>query len=85
MAQFGIQPTRVFGFWDWVGGRYSVWSSIGLPVAIAIGPERFKEFLRGGYEIDQHFRERQSSKHPDADGAAQRVEPQRPRLRHPWR
>ena len=46
---------RVFGFWDWVGGRYSVWSSIGLPLAIAIGPERFNEFLRGGYEVDEHF------------------------------
>ncbi|MGC9955661.1 glucose-6-phosphate isomerase [Roseiarcus sp.] len=57
VAQFGIQPTRVFGFWDWVGGRYSIWSSIGLPLAIAIGPDRFNEFLHGGYEIDQHFRE----------------------------
>ena len=57
VAQFGIQSTRVFGFWDWVGGRYSVWSSIGLPLAIAIGPDRFNEFLRGGYEIDQHFQE----------------------------
>ena len=56
VAAFGIQPTRVFGFWDWVGGRYSVWSSIGLPLAIAIGPDRFNEFLRGGYEIDEHFR-----------------------------
>ena len=56
VAEFGIQPTRVFGFWDRVGGRYSVWSSIGLPVAIAIGPDRFNEFLRGGYEIDEHFR-----------------------------
>src|SRR5271170_7062468 len=57
VAEFGIQATRVFGFWDWVGGRYSIWSSIGLPLAIAIGPERFNEFLRGGYEVDQHFRE----------------------------
>ena len=57
VAEFGIQPTRVFGFWDWVGGRYSVWSSIGLPLAIAIGPDRFNEFLRGAYEIDEHFRE----------------------------
>ncbi len=56
VAEFGIQSTRVFGFWDWVGGRYSVWSSIGLPLAIAIGPDRFNEFLRGGYEIDEHFR-----------------------------
>ena len=57
VAEFGIEPTRVFGFWDWVGGRYSVWSSIGLPLAIAIGPDRFNEFLRGAYEIDEHFRE----------------------------
>ena len=54
VAEFGIQPTRVFGFWDWVGGRYSVWSSIGLPLAIAIGPDRFNDFLHGGYEVDQH-------------------------------
>ena len=52
VAQFGIAAERVFGFWDWVGGRYSIWSSIGLPLAIAIGPERFEEFLRGGYEVD---------------------------------
>jgi glucose-6-phosphate isomerase len=56
VAEFGIESDRVFGFWDWVGGRYSLWSSIGLPIAIAIGPEQFEEFLRGGYEIDQHFR-----------------------------
>ena len=57
VAKFGIAAERVFGFWDWVGGRYSLWSSIGLPIAIAIGPEQFEEFLRGGYEIDQHFRD----------------------------
>ncbi len=56
VREFGIDGARVFGFWDWVGGRYSVWSSIGLPLAIAIGPERFREFLAGGYDIDQHFR-----------------------------
>jgi glucose-6-phosphate isomerase len=56
VAQFGIESGRVFGFWDWVGGRYSIWSSIGLPLAIAIGPEQFEEFLRGGYRVDQHFR-----------------------------
>ena len=55
--EFGIDPTRVFGFWDWVGGRYSIWSSIGLPLAIAIGPENFEDFLRGGSDIDHHFRE----------------------------
>jgi glucose-6-phosphate isomerase len=56
VAAFGIEAGRVFGFWDWVGGRYSIWSSIGLPLAIAIGPQQFEEFLQGGYRIDQHFR-----------------------------
>ena len=55
--KFGIQADRVFGFWDWVGGRYSMWSSIGLALVIAVGPEAFEEFLRGGFEIDTHFRE----------------------------
>jgi glucose-6-phosphate isomerase len=54
-ADFGIQSDRIFGFWDWVGGRYSVWSAIGLPVAIAVGYENFEAFLRGAYEMDQHF------------------------------
>ncbi len=56
VAAFGIQPERVFGFWDWVGGRYSVWSSIGLPVMLAIGAERFKQFLAGAHAMDEHFR-----------------------------
>jgi glucose-6-phosphate isomerase len=56
VAAFGIASDRVFGFWDWVGGRYSMWSSIGLALAIAIGPEHFTEFLRGGFDIDEHFR-----------------------------
>ena len=56
VAAFGIAPDRVFGFWDWVGGRYSVWSAIGLPLMLAIGPERFAEFLAGGHAIDEHFR-----------------------------
>ena len=42
VAQFGIAAERVFGFWDWVGGRYSIWSSIGLPLAIAIGPRTLR-------------------------------------------
>eukprot|EP01037_Dinobryon_pediforme_P020501 gene20501-21143_t len=57
VAAFGIASDRVFGFWDWVGGRYSVWSAIGLPVAIAVGPERFEEFLAGGHAMDVHFRD----------------------------
>ncbi|WP_193369096.1 glucose-6-phosphate isomerase [Pelagibius marinus] len=56
VAGFGISESRIFGFWDWVGGRYSVWSAIGLPVMIAIGPARFGEFLKGAFEIDEHFR-----------------------------
>ena len=54
-AAFGIKSDRIFGFWDWVGGRYSVWSAIGLPVAITVGFENFEAFLTGAYEMDQHF------------------------------
>ncbi|HVZ12859.1 MAG TPA: glucose-6-phosphate isomerase [Bauldia sp.] len=56
VADFGIGPERMFGFWDWVGGRYSVWSAIGLSLMIAIGPQRFREFLNGGRAMDDHFR-----------------------------
>ncbi|WP_337181239.1 glucose-6-phosphate isomerase [Shinella sp.] len=56
VAAFGIDAARVFGFWDWVGGRYSIWSAIGLPLMIAIGKEDFAEFLAGGHAIDTHFR-----------------------------
>ncbi|MCB1544892.1 MAG: glucose-6-phosphate isomerase, partial [Rhodoblastus sp.] len=55
VAEFGIRPDRVFGFWDWVGGRYSMWSAIGLSLVIAIGAQNFEDFLRGGQDIDQHF------------------------------
>ncbi|MGI9394871.1 MAG: glucose-6-phosphate isomerase, partial [Boseongicola sp.] len=55
-AEFGIVGERTFGFWDWVGGRYSVWSAIGLSLMIAIGPQRFEEFLAGANEVDEHFR-----------------------------
>ena len=51
---FGI--TTTFGFWDWVGGRYSVWSAIGLALAIAIGAQGFREFLAGAHDMDEHFR-----------------------------
>ena len=53
-AEFGISTT--FGFWDWVGGRYSMWSAIGLPVAIAIGPGNFRAMLAGAHAMDEHFR-----------------------------
>ena len=52
-GQFGIQTC--FGFWDWVGGRYSVWSAIGLPLAIVIGADNFRSFLAGAHAMDQHF------------------------------
>jgi glucose-6-phosphate isomerase len=55
IAAFGIKPERVFGFWDWVGGRYSVWSVIGLSVAIGIGRAGFEQFLHGGQDVDEHF------------------------------
>jgi glucose-6-phosphate isomerase len=55
---FGIGADRVFRFWDWVGGRYSVWSAIGLPVMIAIGARNFEAFLAGAHQMDSHFRTR---------------------------
>ncbi|MGI9391873.1 MAG: glucose-6-phosphate isomerase [Boseongicola sp.] len=55
-AAFGIDPARVFGFEDWVGGRYSMWGPIGLALMIAIGPRAFRTFLSGGQWMDQHFR-----------------------------
>ncbi|MBL4917323.1 glucose-6-phosphate isomerase [Szabonella alba] len=56
-AEFGIDPSRVFGFEDWVGGRYSVWGPIGLSLMIAIGPADFDDFLAGGADMDRHFRQ----------------------------
>jgi glucose-6-phosphate isomerase len=53
---FGIDPANMFGFWDWVGGRYSLPSAVGLSVMLAIGPERFREMLAGYHAIDEHFR-----------------------------
>jgi len=57
-AEYGIDPARVFGFADWVGGRYSVWGPVGLAVMLAVGPQKFGEFLDGGHAMDQHFRTR---------------------------
>ncbi len=57
VSQFGIDAARVFGFWDWVGGRYSLWSSIGLVLAVSVGPKHFMEFLRGGFDVDTHFQQ----------------------------
>lgn len=57
VAAFGIDARRTFGFWDWVGGRYSIWSAIGLPMMIAVGDKNFRDFLAGGRAMDDHFRE----------------------------
>jgi glucose-6-phosphate isomerase len=56
VTHFGIEPQNMFGFWDWVGGRYSMDSAIGLSTMVAVGPERFREMLAGFHEIDVHFR-----------------------------
>src|SRR5688572_16110468 len=56
VTKFGIDPENMFGFWDWVGGRYSMESAIGLSTMIAIGPERFREMLGGFHAMDEHFR-----------------------------
>jgi glucose-6-phosphate isomerase len=56
MDAFGVHPNRRFAMWDWVGGRYSVWSSVGLALAIAIGAKHFNEFLEGAHAMDEHVR-----------------------------
>ncbi|HYD66919.1 glucose-6-phosphate isomerase [Azospirillum sp.] len=55
VRRFGIDPENMFGFWDWVGGRYSLWSAIGLPIALGIGMERFEDLLAGAHAMDEHF------------------------------
>jgi glucose-6-phosphate isomerase len=55
ITAFGIPLDRAFGFWDWVGGRYSIWSAIGLPLMIAIGADQFERFLAGAHLMDEHF------------------------------
>lgn len=57
VADFGIDPKNAFGFWDWVGGRYSVDSAVGTALAVAIGPDNFADFLKGFHTIDKHFQE----------------------------
>lgn len=56
IESFGISPDHVFPMWDWVGGRFSLWSAVGLSIALAVGPERFEELLQGAREMDDHFR-----------------------------
>lgn len=56
VSEFGIDTKNMFGFWDWVGGRYSLWSAIGLSIVLSIGFENFEELLQGAFEMDEHFR-----------------------------
>ena len=57
VTEFGIDPENMFEFWDWVGGRYSLWSAIGLSIAISIGMDNFEELLMGAHQADQHFKD----------------------------
>ena len=57
VAAFGIDPKNMFEFWDWVGGRYSLWSAIGLSIALSIGMDNFEDLLNGAHQVDQHFRD----------------------------
>ncbi|HSW15415.1 MAG TPA: glucose-6-phosphate isomerase [Solimonas sp.] len=57
VEKFGIDAANMFEFWDWVGGRYSLWSAVGLPVMLALGPTRFRELLAGAHALDRHFLE----------------------------
>lgn len=56
-TEFGIDARNMFGFWDWVGGRYSVWSAIGLSVALHVGFENYQHLLEGAHFMDNHFRQ----------------------------
>ena len=64
-----------FAFWDWVGGRYSLWSAIGLSIALTIGYDSFESLLRGAYSIDQHFKRTIRKKHTGADGTDRYLAP----------
>jgi len=56
VAEFGIDPTHMFGFWEWVGGRYSLWSAVGLSIALSVGMDSFTQLLYGAHHMDEHFR-----------------------------
>ena len=62
VKKFGIDEQNMFAFWDWVGGRYSLWSAIGLSIALTVGFENFENLLKGAHEIDNHFREKSFDK-----------------------
>ena len=83
VATFGIDTANMFGFWDWVGGRYSMDSAIGLSTMIAIGPEHFRDMLDGFHEMDEHFRTAPFDENlPVLHGSAGHLEHQLPRRAH---
>ena len=74
VAEFGIDTENMFGFWDWVGGRYSCDSAIGLSLMLAIGPDHFRDMLAGFHEMDEHFRTAPLEQEPArAPGPARRL------------
>ena len=74
MTAFGIDTANMFGFWDWVGGRYSMDSAIGLSTMLAVGPDGFRELLAGFHAMDEHFRTTPLERNlPGAHGAALRL------------
>ena len=76
MDAFGIAPSHRFTMWDWVGGRYSVWSAVGLIAELTVGSEKFREFLKGASDIDAHFLNTPLERNlPVHDGPDRRVEP----------
>lgn len=64
VKDFGIHPDNMFAFWDWVGGRYSLWSAIGLSIALAVGFENFRKLLEGAYAMDEHFKSQKADSMP---------------------
>ncbi|HKL03851.1 MAG TPA: hypothetical protein VJ911_09255, partial [Cryomorphaceae bacterium] len=64
VKDFGIHPDNMFAFWDWVGGRYSLWSAIGLSIALAVGFENFRKLLEGAYAMDEHFKSQKAESMP---------------------
>ena len=62
MAEFGIDTNNMFEFWDWVGGRYSSWSAIGMPIALSPASEHFEALLQGAFEMDMHFATKPSNR-----------------------
>ena len=84
VAEFGIDTANMFGFWDWVGGRYSMDSAIGLSLMIAIGPDDFRELLAGFHAMDEHFLHDAAGPEPAGpDGPAGHLVRQRVRVRDP--